>query len=59
MLKREQQQDPSHFKDLLEAVLPRLEQLNESALSLFADTGALEGGQLARVVYGYESGRSR
>jgi len=54
MLKSERQrhEDMNTFGDLLDAVMPRLHDLNEAAMALFTDPVALECGEVALTVHG-------
>lgn len=55
MLTREMAQDSSHFEDLLNATLPRLQQLNEAAMALFSDDNAFSDDVIVTTVYGKEN----
>lgn len=55
MLAREKEQDSSHFEDLLNATLPRLHQLNETAMALFSDANAFGDDVIVTTVYGEDA----
>lgn len=54
MLRNEQRRidDPNRFGSLLDAVIPRLNDLNNAAMSLFTDSAALTSGALFCTVHG-------
>lgn len=53
---RRRHDDFQAFCDLLDAVLPRLDDLNNAAMSLFDDPGALKDANIATVVHGQTFG---
>lgn len=54
MLRREQRShdDMQSFGDLLDAIMPRLQSLNDAAMALFTDVNAVTSGELIQTVYG-------
>ncbi|MGC4062960.1 MAG: hypothetical protein QM749_19810 [Aquabacterium sp.] len=54
MIKREQSkhEDLQSFNDLLNAVMPRLHDLNEAAMALFSDGNALTSSDLMVTIHG-------
>lgn len=52
MLSREKEQDSTHVEDLLNAMLPRLHELNEAVMALFTDANAFNDDRIVTTVYG-------